>query len=173
MTSPLFSINKLNMIIATVAIMIVGLACGSSTPPPPQYVGAWTGDDGTLITIRGDGSGDYISGASKVTGGSVTIDEAAKTLKVTLASLGPTYTIDKAPAGNQMTLSGVVFRKNGSGSDTKTSDTTPEIPSNDKLQTLVKTTFLDFSDAVQSGDFDDFHRKAATVWREDSSPRRC
>lgn len=170
MRSRLFSDNTFNLIIATVALMMVGLACGSSTPPPAQYVGVWTGDDGAVITIRGDGSGDYISGGSKVTGGSVTIDEAAKTLKVTLATLGPTYTIDKPPAGNQMTLSGVVFRKSGGGADTKTSDTKPEIPSNDKLQTLVKTTFLDFSDAVQSGDFEDFHTKAATVWRDESSP---
>jgi hypothetical protein len=105
-------------------LVFIGLACGSKTPPPPQYVGVWSGEDGTLITIRGDGSGDYKSGGSSVSGGSVTIDEAAKTLKVTLATMGPSYTIDKPPSGNQMTLSGVVFRKGG-GSDTK-SDTKPD-----------------------------------------------
>ncbi|MEQ1923503.1 MAG: hypothetical protein ABL952_13440, partial [Pyrinomonadaceae bacterium] len=43
-------------------------------------------------------------------------------------------------------------------------------PSNDKLQTLVKTTMLDFNDAIQSGDFTDFHKKTAKVWRDTSSP---
>ncbi len=104
-------------------LIFLGLACGSKTPPPSQYVGIWTGEDGTLVTIRGDGSGDYKSGGSSVSGGSVTIDENAKTLKITLATLGPTYKIDQPPSGNQMTLSGVLFKKPG-GSDTKT-DTKP------------------------------------------------
>ncbi len=177
MTSP-FSINKLNLTIATIALLVVGLACGSNTPPPPQYVGVWTSGDGTLITIRADGSADYKSSNSSVSGGGAVVDEAAKTLKISLASLGPTFKIDKAPTGNEMTLDGIVFKKSGGGdtksdtksSDTKSSDSKSEVPANDKLQTLVKATFLDFSDAVQSGDFSDFHKKAASVWRDDSSP---
>ena len=173
MTSP-FSINKLNLTIATLAILVVGLACGSNTPPPAQYVGVWTSGDGTLITIRADGSADYKSSNSSVSGGGAVIDEAAKTLKISMASLGPTFKIDKAPAGNEMTLDGIVFKKSGGGSDTKSdtksSDSKSEIPAGDKLQTLVKATFIDFSDAVQSGDFTDFHKKAASVWRDDSSP---
>jgi hypothetical protein len=72
-----------------------------------------------------------------------------------------------------MTLSGVVFKKGGGGSDTKSdskSNGKLEVPNNDKLQTLVKTTFLDFGDAVQSGDFSDFHKHVAKVWQEQSSP---
>ena len=152
---------------------VVGFACGGSgTPPPSQYVGSWTGSDGTTMTIRSDGSADYKSGSSSVSGGGVTIDEAAKTLKITFASLGPTFKIDKAPDGNQMTLDGVVFKKGGSSdskSDLKSDISTPEIPNNDRLQTLVKTTFMDFSDAVQAGDFTDFHKTVAKVWQEDSS----
>lgn len=165
-----FRLDNLNLIFAIVALMLVALACGSSTPPPAQYVGTWVGDDGTRLNIRADGSGDYFSGSSKVTGGSVTIDEAAKTLKITLATLGPTYKIDKAPTGNSMTLDGVVFKKSGGGSEMKESEEKAEIPSEEKLQTLVKTTFLDFGDAIQSGDFSDFHKKAASVWRDESSP---
>ena len=157
------------------SLLFVALACGSKTPPPSQYVGVWTSDDGSTITIYSDGSGDYKSGSSSVSGGSTTIDETAKTLKISLASMGPSYTIDKAPSGNQMTLSGVVFKKGGGGSssdsksDSKTTSSKAEVPSNDKLQTLVKTTFLDFSDAVQSGDFSDFHKKVAKVWQDQSS----
>ncbi len=169
-----FSNNKLNILFATLTLLVVGLACGSSTPPPPAYVGVWISGDGATITIRSDGGADYKSGGTSVSGGSAVIDETAKTLKISLASLGPTFKIDKPPTATEMTLDGIVFKKSGGGSstssDTTKSDAKPEIPSNDKLQTLVKTTFLDFSDAVQSGDFADFHKKTAKVWRDDSSP---
>ena len=163
--------NQLNLSIAALLVLIVGLACGKSTPPPAQYVGVWTSGDGTIITIRSDGGADYKSGNSSVSGGSAVIDETAKTLKISLASLGPTFKIDKAPTATEMTLDGIVFKKSGGGSS-PTSDAKPEIPSNDKLQSLVKSTFLDFSDSVQSGDFTDFHKKVAKVWREDSSPEK-
>ncbi|MEQ1603820.1 MAG: hypothetical protein ABL999_03040 [Pyrinomonadaceae bacterium] len=166
--------NNLNLVIAAIFVLIVGLACGKSTPPPPQYVGVWKAADGTLITIRADGGADYKSGNYSVSGGSAVIDEAAKTLKISLASLGPTFKIDKPPTGSEMTLDGILFRKDGGSSsssdDKPTSNAKGEIPSNDKLQTLVKSTFLDFSDAVQSGDFTDFHKKAAKVWRDDATP---
>lgn len=164
--------NAFTLVISLVILAAIGLACGSKTPPPAAYVGVWTGADGTLVTIRADGSGDYKSGSSSVSGGSVTVDEAGKTLKITFASMGPTFKIDKAPTASEMTLDGVVFRKTG-GSDTKSdtkTDSKPEIPSNDKLQTLVKATFLDFGDAVQSEDFSDFHKKIAKVWRDSSTP---
>lgn len=170
--------HTITLLFAIFALLLTGLACGSSTPAPPQYVGAWTGSDGASITIRADGSGDYKAGSSSVSNGSVTVDEGAKTLKITLAGMGPTYQIDKPPAGNEMTLSGVVFRKSGSTAvaQTNTNSSAPadspkaEIPSNEKLQTLTKTTFLDFGDAVQSEDFSDFHKKIAKVWRDDSTP---
>ncbi|MGE3466287.1 MAG: hypothetical protein AB7J13_05080 [Pyrinomonadaceae bacterium] len=166
--------NKLNILVATVALMVAGLACGSKTPPPPEYVGVWTSGDGATITIRSDGGADYKSGGTSVSGGSAVIDGSAKTLKISLASLGPTFKIDKAPTGNEMTLDGIVFKKSGGGSDndsdSRSGDVKPEIPSEEKLQTLVKTTFLDFGDAVQSEDFSDFHNKVAKVWRDDSSP---
>ncbi|MBP9109349.1 MAG: hypothetical protein KBF83_07315 [Pyrinomonadaceae bacterium] len=166
-----FLSNKVNLIFALGALMVVGLACGSSTPPPAAYVGAWASNDGATITIRSDGGADYKSGGTSVSGGSAVIDEAAKTLKISLAGLGPTFKIDKAPTGNEMTLDGIVFKKSGGGSsETKSSNEKADIPSEEKLQTLVKTTFLDFGDAVQSGDFTDFHKKAAPVWRDDTSP---
>ena len=166
--------NISSLLISLSAILIVGLACGSKTPPPSQYVGAWTGEDGSTITIRADGSGDYVSGGTKVTGGSVEVNEGEKSLKIKLVSMGPTFTIDKAPSGNRMTLSGVVYRKAGGDSDTKSDDAgepaKAEVPSGDKLQTLVKTTFMEFGDAVQSEDFTDFYAKIAKVWRDETSP---
>ncbi len=163
--------NRLNIVISTLVLLAVGLACGSKTPPPAEYVGVWVAGDGAMITIRSDGSADYKSGGTSVSGGGVTIDNEAKTLKVSLAGLGPTFRIDKPPTASEMTLDGIVFKKTGGGVTT-TSDAKPEIPSNDKLQTLVKTTFMDFSDAIQSEDFTDFHKKIAKVWREESSAEK-
>ncbi len=166
------------LLLALGVLLFLGLACGQKTPPPSQYVGVWTSDEGTLVTIRSDGSGDYKSGGTSVTNGSVAVDEGAKTLKITFASMGPSFTIDKPPSGGQMTLSGVVFKKSGGGSDTKT-DSSPDtksddsrstVPSDEKLQNLTKATMNDFSDAVQAGDFTDFHKKIAKVWRDDTSP---
>ncbi len=108
---PFFNSNFPVGIIAVGLLMMLSLACGSSAPPPSQYVGAWSAEDGTTLTIRNDGSGDYKSGGTSVTNGSVTVDESAKTLKVTLAGLGPTFKIDKAPSATEMTLDGVLFKK--------------------------------------------------------------
>ena len=150
--------------------MVVGFACGgSSTPPPSQYVGFWTGEDGSTITIRGDGGADYKSGSSSISGGSVTIDDGAKTLKISFASLGPSFTIDKAPSGDRMTLSAVVYKKGGS-SDSKSDNADPsksddkpsgEAPSKSEAEKLIKATFADFSDAVSSEDFTDFYAKSS------------
>lgn len=165
--------NAASLLIVLGVLFVVGFACGSGTPPPAGYVGAWTGEDGSTITIRGDGSGDYKSGGTTVTGGTVEVKESEKSLTIKMVGIGPSFTIDKAPSGNKMTLSGVVYTKSGGSSDTKsdsTSDAKPEIPSKDKLQTLVKQTFMDFGDAVQGEDFTDFHKKIAKVWREQTSP---
>ncbi len=167
--------NKLNVILAILALLVVGLACGSNNPPPAQYVGVWTSGDGTVITIRSDGSADYKSASSSVSGGGAVVDEAAKTLKISMASMGPTLKIDKPPTASEMTLDGIVFKKNGGGPATtgnanSSSVAKTETPSNEKLQALVKSTFMDFSSAVQSEDFTEFHKKTATVWRDSSSP---
>lgn len=170
--------NHFNILFSTFVLLAVGLACGSKTPPPAQYVGVWTGDDGSLVTIRGDGSGDYKSGGTSVSGGSVTVDESAKTLKITLVSMGPTLTIDKPPAGDRMTLSGVVYRKSG-GSDTKTDTTSTkttgasdDIPSQDELQDLARTTVLEFNDAIQKDDFTDFHATLSKPFQKEASPEK-
>ena len=165
--------NLLTVTVAIAALLVVGIACGSNTPAPPAYVGVWTSGDGATITIRSDGGGDYKSGGTSVSGGGAVIDETAKTLKITFASLGPTFKIDKAPNGNEMTLDGIVFKKTGGGATTTTAtDVKPEVPSKEKLQTLVKTSLLEFGDAVQDEDFSDFHKKIAKVWRDTSTPEK-
>ena len=68
-----------------------------------------------------------------------------------------------------MTLDGIVFKKSGGGS-TSSSDAKPEVPSNDKLQALVKTTFMDFGDAVQAGDFGHFHDTCSKKLKDSLTP---
>lgn len=175
---PILKQNAGTSAIAIVALVIAALACGGSSgkPAPTEYVGAWTGADGSTLTIRADGSGDYKSGGTSVTNGSVEIDDSGKTLTIKLLGMGPSFNIDKAPSGNKMTLSGVVYSKGGSSSDTK-SDTTSkkssnssdDIPSDSDLQDLARTTVLDFNDAIQSGDFNDFHATLSKPFQKEAS----
>lgn len=162
-------------IIAVCALLAIGLACGGGPKAEdekdagPEFVGTWTAADGSFITIRSDASADYKIGGTSVTGGVAKVSEKEKTLRIAMLGMGSPMKIDKAPANGEMTIDGIVYKKAGGGS-TSTSDAKPEVPGNDKLQTLVKTTFLDFGDAVQAGDFTDFHKKIAKVWRDSSTP---
>jgi hypothetical protein len=61
-----------------------------------------------------------------------------------------------------------IGNKNGQSNESKPAKSV--IPTDDKVQTLVKTTLMDFSDAVQEGDFTDFYKKVAKVWQDDSTP---
>ena len=45
-----------------------------------------------------------------------------------------------------------------------------EIPSDEELQDMVKTTLLDFNDAVAKGDFADFHTRIAKAWQTQVTP---
>lgn len=47
-----------------------------------------------------------------------------------------------------------------------------EIPSDDELQEMVKTTILDFSDAVQSADFTAFYGNISKLWQRQTSPAK-
>ncbi len=142
--------------IALCLLFLVALACGgSSKPAPSEYVGFWTGANGATIDIRANGTGDYDSGGSvktTVSGGTVDINEAEKTLSIKFAGMGLTFKVDKAPDGAQMTLSGVVYKKRGGVA-------TLEMPPDAELQDLARRTMMDLNDAIQSGDFTAFHKK--------------
>lgn len=163
------------MILAVAALLAVGLACNTNKKPAPaEYVGVWVAPDGAKITIMSDGGADYISGngSTKVTGGAFEMAEDGKSFKVGFMGVGPNFVIDKAPSGGQMTLDGIVYKNMNGSTSTSSSNEKPEIPSKEKLQTLVKTTFLDFGDAVQTEDFSDFQKKVAKVWRDTVTPEK-
>jgi len=167
-----FTLNKnhLNLMIALCLLLLAALACGggSGKPAPSEYVGFWTGANGATMEIRANGGGDYDSGGStrtRINGGTVEINEAEKTLSIKYAGMGPSFKIDKAPDGAQMTLSGVVYKKRGGVA-------TLEIPSDAELQDLARTTMMDLNDAIQSGDFNAFHKKIVKKWQEQKTPEQ-
>ncbi len=45
-----------------------------------------------------------------------------------------------------------------------------DVPSEQDLEELTQTTLADFNNAVQSGDFTDFHSKVSSVWKKTSTP---
>lgn len=47
-----------------------------------------------------------------------------------------------------------------------------DVPSERDMEDLVQETLLDFNDAVQKGDFTDFHEKISNVWKSTSSPEK-
>ncbi len=170
--------------------LFVGLACsgtgksdGDSKPTPPAYFGEWKGQDGSTVSIRADGKGDYISGGTKVEGGTVEINEAEKTLSITFFGIGPTLKIDKSPTSDEMKLDGVVYRRSG-GFSTLTTDsgtTTPQkstsandsdgnLPSDSEVESLVKKTLEDFADGVEQEDFTNFHQNSSKDFQVSLTP---
>lgn len=55
-------------------------------------------------------------------------------------------------------------------SSTKADASTGEVPSEEQLQDLVKTTLLEFNAAVMSEDFTDFHSNICKPWQKQTSP---
>lgn len=47
-----------------------------------------------------------------------------------------------------------------------------DVPSEREMERLVKGTLLDFNEAVQQGDFTDFHSKISKVWKRTASPEK-
>ena len=181
---------SLTALLAVGLLIFVGLGCSklgkssSSAPIPAIYFGSWTGSDGSTITIRGDGKGDYKSGGTTVDGGTVAVDDAKKELSITFFGIGPTLKIDSPPTADEMKLDGIVYRRNGgfSTSDKTTSpndssntnssfeikngnvksgDSTGDAPSDSEVESLVKATLSDFADGVDAGDFTDFRAKTS------------
>lgn len=162
------------------AAFVLGCGGSSSTPKKPipaAYLGDWTGQDGTKMSIRQDNTGDYNQGSTNVNGAAVEVDEEAKQIKFTMLGVDVgKYTIDSPPKGNQMKVNGVTFRRAG-GFDTSSTDTETtkgndsnasngEVPSEAELDTLVGETMENFNSAVQSGDFLAFHSSVSEKWQE-------
>ncbi len=55
---------------------------------------------------------------------------------------------------------------------TKADASKKEVPSDAEMQEIVKTTLLDFNDALQAGDFTDFHSRVSKFWQKQITPDR-
>ncbi|MBM3298510.1 MAG: hypothetical protein FJY85_00980 [Deltaproteobacteria bacterium] len=96
---------------------------GRSMTPEPlpahliMYAGEWRGNKGTLLRIRLDGSGDFMSRHSTVTGGTVRISET--TISIGMLGFSKTWHIDRAPDLRNgtwsMELDGEIFTKREEG----------------------------------------------------------
>ena len=101
--------NQRNRGVAAVALailLIIGLACGGGEPVPPAYQGNWVGSDGSTLYMHADGKAGFKLGSKEVDGGGAELDEAAKTLKISLFGISHTWKIDQPPSGNVMVLGG-------------------------------------------------------------------
>ena len=132
--------SRVEAAIAIFCLAAFVLACGGGSskpakPIPTAYLGDWKAADGGNLTIGSDGTGKYISasGSAKFEGVAVNVDEADKSIKMTLLGVEvKKFSIDQPASGGQMKLDGIVY-KNASGStssdtksstdDKKTSDT--------------------------------------------------
>lgn len=188
---------KFNVLLVLCAFAFVGLGCFGSgkskdaKPIPAAFLGDWTGADGSTLSIRGDGTGDYRSGSTKIEGGTAEINEADKTLSITFFGIGKTLKIDSPPSGDTMKLDGVNFKRKGGStvadttntpdSSKKTPTTTPatkanaakwEVPGDDEMKEMSRTALLDFNSAVQDGDFAEFHTKISKLWQKQTTPEK-
>lgn len=195
LTNVLFGSNsQFSMLFALAILIFVGLGCfgssRSSGTVPAEYVGDWNGSDGSTLRVRSDASGDFIAGGTKVENGSVDVKNGK--ISVTFFGIGKTLKIDEAPTGNKMKLEGVEYTKSGATTlaETKSSDkksdstsdvgTTPpaeradarkgEMPSDEELQYMTKTTLLNFNEAIQKEDFADFHGTISKTWQKQTTP---
>ena len=55
---------------------------------------------------------------------------------------------------------------------TKADASKSEVPSDDEMQDIVKKTMLDFNDALQKEDFNDFHKTISKVWQKQITPEK-
>jgi|SRR5215213_8636591 len=55
---------------------------------------------------------------------------------------------------------------------TKADASKAQVPSDDEMQDIVKKTLLDFNDALQKEDFNDFHKTISKVWQGQITPEK-
>lgn len=184
--------SKVTVLLIFSLFIFVGLGCrggsSDSKPIPAAYLGDWEGQDGSTLSIRADGKGDYRAGSTKVEGGTAEVDETAKTVSVTFFGIGKTLKIDQPPAGDQMKLDGVMYRRKGgfstttTGQDTASTSSTPfsssgdtssgDAPSKSEVEALVKESMADFADALEQGDFTDFHANSSKDFQSTFTPEQ-
>lgn len=75
--------------------------------------------------------------------------------------LGKSNDSERAPASNS-----------SSETPSRADASTGEVPTERQAQELARTTLMDFNDAIQKGDFEDFHRTISKPFQKQASPER-
>ena len=101
-----------NIFLVLIIGLILVIACGGGKPLDSKYHGNWVADNGIILDIDADGKAGFKSGNKRVTGGGAVIDEATKTLTISLFGISETWKIDQEPTEKgEMKLSGVIFKR--------------------------------------------------------------
>lgn len=178
--------SRFDLLCGILIMLVVVLGCGDSgnssvnsssdttakKSVPSAYVGTWTGQDGSTVTLRNDGSGDYKSGGTTVNGASVEVDEAAKEIRFTMLGFDSgKYKINQPPSGNKMKLDGMEYRRTGGFAVDEPNDKTTaskdnaDVPSQDEIVPVATKTIKEFDAAVQQGDFSEFYSNVSETWQ--------
>ena len=104
--------NSFASAVVLTVLLTIGLACGGGDPVPPAYQGNWVASDGSTLYMHADGKAGFKLGSKTVDGGGAELDEAAKTLRISLFGISHTWKIDQPPSGNVMVLGGTRYTKN-------------------------------------------------------------
>jgi len=101
-----------NLILTILLLAVLAIACGGGKPVASKFQGDWVGENGTTLYMYADGKAGFRSGTKKVTGGSAVIDDAEKTLTISLFGISETWKIEQEPSeAGEMKLSGTIFRR--------------------------------------------------------------
>ena len=99
-----------NLFLVAIIGLVLVVACGGGKPLAAKYHGDWVGENGATLYMDAEGKAGFRIGNKKVTGGAAVVDEAAKTLTISLFGISETWKIDEAPnEKGEMKLSGVYF----------------------------------------------------------------
>jgi hypothetical protein len=108
--------RKTVLVLAGLAFVLAAGACQKKTPlgeERAEFAGYWVAADGTNIHLWADGTGDYRSGSTRVSGAAARFE--GNTLTIKAMGLGKSWTITAPPArkGERtvLVLDGVEFVK--------------------------------------------------------------
>lgn len=173
-------------LLATLAILgaIPFAGCGGEEPSEAElkavapYAGDWEGEDGTTISIRKDGTGNFEADGTSVTGGRAIVDETKKTLKISgLLGISGTWKIDEPPHATpggqtEMRLDSMVYRRVSGFSAGSATTGTGSVPPAAELTPIVTATLLDLNNAITSGDFAPFYATISRTWQAQTTPEK-
>lgn len=91
---------------------------------------------------------------------------------ISAVAFGCTCPKDLANSGESNSSNSSSTSNSSNSSPSRPDASTGEVPTEPQLQELARTTILDFNDAIQRGDFTDFHRTMSKPFQQQASPAK-